>query len=824
MTLNQPLATGTDRLSAYRQEKLQLGEYLVALMHAAQSRHDDERAAQFRELAARLAEDRFQLAVMGQFSRGKSTLMNAILGGPYLPTGARPMTSVITSVVYGSSTRVTVERGAGRLPLEVPLEDLASYVAETSAKRVEESVKSVVVEMPAEILRLGFCFVDSPGVGSAITANTETTLGFLSQADAVVFVTSFDSPLTEAEVSFLRSVADEVRRIFVVLNKRDLVCASEAGEVGAFVSERLDAAGVGDVVTFALSARDGLAAKVSGDPAALAESGLAGFESELVDYVTHRKASEFLLQVGERAQRSIEALASEARLAVALDHDAAAKERAEQALEEIAAEAGANQRETIAALTASANEYLQQLPKVSSEWAREISSKALGFLPDEHHLVGQHGEKGDLRVEAKRLEERLSPVVSAWEEGVVGRWSTELERANRPSLLALARTRRDIASGAARRWGAAALYQGPSGDDTWPHIMLPQLALVVPPPRRGTARSPARAVSLVRSSLMSGLDALVQRAVSVSAGAVQIWPEMVASWSANELRAATAQARRRLTTLPAPQLEEDLAGLAGAIAAIVSRVESWSSAPTSTVPVTPRGARVLPTEERADRTKGCVVCDNLVRALFDFMSRYQLELATRVSERAAHVASRGFCAVHTWYYESIASPLGVSSAYAPMGEAVADELESAASDAPGLAGLRAALVGAGASGAACPACGRLSEVLQETLERLRAVLGSSAAPRDVPPLCLGHAADLLGDGLEVELARKVVLAMATRIRRGSEDMRTYSLKRESLRRGLVDKEEERACHDVLVRLAGAPLLAAQATASAERPLTERNHG
>jgi hypothetical protein len=823
MTLHQPLVTGTDRLGAYRQEKLQLGEYLVALMHAAQSRHDDERAAQIRELVARLAEDRFQLAVMGQFSRGKSTLMNAILGRPYLPTGARPMTSVITSVVYGSRTRVTVERGGGRPPLEASLDDLASYVAETGAKREEESVRSVVVELPAEILRLGFCFVDSPGVGSAVVANTETTFGFLSQADAVVFVTSFDSPLTEAEISFLRSVADEVRRIFVVLNKRDLVCADAAREVGAFVSERLDAAGVGDAMTFALSARDGLAAKVSGDPAAVAESGLAGFESELVDYLTHRKAREFLLQVGERAQRSIEALAVEARLAVALDHDAAAKGRAEQALEEIAAEAGEKQRETIATLTASATEYLQQLPKVSSEWAREISSNALSSLPDEHHLVGPHGERADLLAEAKRLEEGLRPVVSAWAEGVVGSWLAELERANRPSLLALARTRRDIASGAARQWGAAALYQDPSGDETWPHIMLPQLALVVPPPRRGTARSPERAASLVRGSLMAGLDALVERAVSASAGAVQIWPEMVASWSANELRAATAHARRRLTTLPAPQLEKDLEGLAGAIAAIVSQVESWSPAPTSTVPVTARGAHVPPAEERAGRTKGCVVCDSLVRALFDFMSRYQFELATRVSERAAHVASKGFCAVHTWYYESIASPLGVSSAYAPMGEAVADELESAASDALGLAGLRALLVRLGASGAACPACAHLSAVLQETLQALRSVLGSAAAPRDVPPLCLGHAADLLGDGLDVELARKVVLATANRIRRGSEDMRTYSLKRESLRRGLVDKEEEGAYRDVLVRLAGAPLLAAPAAASAERLLTERNH-
>jgi len=50
----------------------------------------------------RLAADRFQLAVAGQFSRGKSTLMNALPGAAYLPVGALAMTSVVTTVRYGS--------------------------------------------------------------------------------------------------------------------------------------------------------------------------------------------------------------------------------------------------------------------------------------------------------------------------------------------------------------------------------------------------------------------------------------------------------------------------------------------------------------------------------------------------------------------------------------------------------------------------------------------------------------------------------------------------------------------------------------------------
>jgi predicted GTPase len=64
-----------------------------------------------RDLFARLAEDRFNLAVVGRFSRGKSSLMNAILGSERLRTGVVPLTSVITTVTYGSQERMTLFPG-----------------------------------------------------------------------------------------------------------------------------------------------------------------------------------------------------------------------------------------------------------------------------------------------------------------------------------------------------------------------------------------------------------------------------------------------------------------------------------------------------------------------------------------------------------------------------------------------------------------------------------------------------------------------------------------------------------------------------------------
>jgi hypothetical protein len=69
---------------------------------------------------------------------------------------------------------VLVRRAAGLLPIETSLDELVRFVAQASSEREELRVVSADVEVPSEILRLGFSFVDTPGVGSAIGANTAT--------------------------------------------------------------------------------------------------------------------------------------------------------------------------------------------------------------------------------------------------------------------------------------------------------------------------------------------------------------------------------------------------------------------------------------------------------------------------------------------------------------------------------------------------------------------------------------------------------------------------------------------------------------------------
>ena len=123
-------------------------------------------------LFTRHAEDRFNLALIGGFSRGKSSLVNAILGVDRLPTGIVPLTSVITSVSCGTVDRAVLRYKSSILDQDISLTDLREYITQTGNPGNSNGIREAEIQLPAEFLRRGFHFVDTPGLGSAIRENT----------------------------------------------------------------------------------------------------------------------------------------------------------------------------------------------------------------------------------------------------------------------------------------------------------------------------------------------------------------------------------------------------------------------------------------------------------------------------------------------------------------------------------------------------------------------------------------------------------------------------------------------------------------------------
>jgi small GTP-binding protein len=303
------LSDGPDMdLREYERNKFAIAEVLrsaAAIIGDGRS----GRREQIQDLFARLAEDRFNLVVVGRFSRGKTSLMNAILGTDRLPTGITPLTSVITTVTYGSKEQVVLKYESRILSKEVPIEALPQYITQQGNPGNVQHIKAAEVQLPAEILRRGFHFVDTPGLGSVIVENTLTTEAFLPEADAFLLVTSYESPLSEEELRFFNAASSSKRRIFVALNKHDTVSPKERQIVLDFVREQLETFfDRSRLQIFSISSTEGLKAKRSCDSSRLAASGIPELEKQLVNFLLAEKSTEFLTRTCDRVREFLQEL------------------------------------------------------------------------------------------------------------------------------------------------------------------------------------------------------------------------------------------------------------------------------------------------------------------------------------------------------------------------------------------------------------------------------------------------------------------------------------------------------------------------------------
>jgi len=288
-------------LKQYEQAKFSMAE-LIRSAQAVDTKDQDLLSAS-RDLLMRLADDRFNLMLVGRFSRGKSTLINAILGAAHLPTGILPLTSVITTVRYGSRTQVVLNFNDRQLRQEIPLSRLSEYVTQQSNPGNVKNVAYAEIELPVELLRRGVFFVDSPGLGSAIAENTQTTERFFPEADAFVLITSFDSPLSEEENRALYRIRETGKILFVIVNKQDTVAEDERQQVLGYVKSQLERFSFArEAQVFSVSARQALEAKQSQEPDRVAASGIPQFEEELLRFLMEERAEAFLSNMYQRIQ------------------------------------------------------------------------------------------------------------------------------------------------------------------------------------------------------------------------------------------------------------------------------------------------------------------------------------------------------------------------------------------------------------------------------------------------------------------------------------------------------------------------------------------
>ena len=191
-----------------------------------------------RELAARVSEGRFYVACVGQFKRGKSTLLNALVGCAVLPAGYVPVTAVPTVIRFGDQphARVRMRDGSWR---DIAVSDLSEYVTEERNPENIKAVEGAEVFVPSPLLSSGMCFVDTPGLGSVFTGNTATTQAFIPHIDAALVVVGADPPIAGEELALVEAMGRQVEDLILVINKADRTSDPERAAAAQFTREIL---------------------------------------------------------------------------------------------------------------------------------------------------------------------------------------------------------------------------------------------------------------------------------------------------------------------------------------------------------------------------------------------------------------------------------------------------------------------------------------------------------------------------------------------------------------------------------------------------------
>lgn len=191
---------------------------------------------------------KFRVVVAGETKRGKSTLVNTLVGRPLLsPVGFDVTTACWLELSHGDrdeAVALLADPASPAAPRRVPfaLREIEQYVALTE---ITDPVLGVEVRVPAPLLR-DIVLVDTPGVGGLHAGHSKTTLAALGQADSLLFVCDATQPVLAPELDFLVAAAARLPTIVIALTKCDLNPGFEVvlAETRSLVAQRPELAGV----------------------------------------------------------------------------------------------------------------------------------------------------------------------------------------------------------------------------------------------------------------------------------------------------------------------------------------------------------------------------------------------------------------------------------------------------------------------------------------------------------------------------------------------------------------------------------------------------
>lgn len=210
-------------LLEYRKVIFMLSAWLRKLIEIADKLNLHNISLTSKEVLSKVESNNFSIAVVGEFKRGKSSLINALLGQNILPTNILPTTATLNRIKYGIEPRIQIKFKDGKTE-DIESDKLSQYVTKLTPEstRIAASVKEATIYYPISYCRNDVDIIDTPGLEDE-AAMTAVTLSTLPKVDAAIFVTMALAPLSKSEEVFLseKLLRQSISRILFVVTGID---------------------------------------------------------------------------------------------------------------------------------------------------------------------------------------------------------------------------------------------------------------------------------------------------------------------------------------------------------------------------------------------------------------------------------------------------------------------------------------------------------------------------------------------------------------------------------------------------------------------------
>ena len=392
--------------ASYKETVKGLTENLKSLLGLSEEIALVNTAESIRETLEKTAEEHFEVAIVGEFKRGKSTLINAMLGQEVLPADVLPATATLNRVTYSEEPYVQVEYKNGKSE-RVDINKLEDYVTKLTAESEEraETVKEATVYYDTEFCKNNVDIIDTPGLNDD-DQMTNVTLSILPKIDAAVFVISANSPFSQAdENKIVETVRGRIGKY--VMEKAKKVMGEDSREFAVYKRK------IGTPRVIGVYAKQALNAKETGDKEALEKSNFPEFEKALETMLTKERGV-IALQIlankitnsGTEILRSV--VMQENALMMANDEF---MEKYDEAIKEIG-EIRNKKRQEFVKINDAANQVFNDLQPVLDSYWTNIEQTAMEVI-DNFQMSSDDFKKDQLKLVTAKLTEKIKESIEA---------------------------------------------------------------------------------------------------------------------------------------------------------------------------------------------------------------------------------------------------------------------------------------------------------------------------------------------------------------------------------------------------------------------------